>query len=88
MGLPLFHLPPPPQVLYAPPLQSTQYYVVNHCVKIWHVRWEGFANNMWDGGEGTKISKLNLNWLKMGPRTAEVLRLFNPCHEKKTKSSV
>ena len=44
-----------PLVRYGPPLQSTCHYVVNHHVKIWHVRW-GVSNNMqpvsWCGTNG------------------------------------
>ena len=50
--------PPPHPVRYAPPqLQSTCHYIVNHYVKIWHVRLGG-ANNMrplsWGGGTNGK----------------------------------
>ena len=48
---------PPPSTLCAPQLQSTCHYIVNHYVKIWHVRLGG-ANNMrplsWGGGGGHK----------------------------------
>ena len=37
--------PPPPSTLCAPQLQSTCHYIVNHFLKIWHVRLGG-ANNM------------------------------------------
>ena len=35
----------PPSTLCSPQLQSTCHYIVNHNLKIWHVRLEG-ANNM------------------------------------------
>ena len=51
--LDLFRLCPPPSTLCSTQLQSTCHYIVNHHVKIWHVRLGG-ANNMhplsWGGG--------------------------------------
>ena len=52
----LFRLcPPPPSTLCSPQWQSTCHYIVNHYVKILHVRL-GVANNMhplsWGGGGG------------------------------------
>ena len=47
--LDLFRLcpPPPPSTICSTQIQSTCHYMVNHYVKIWHVRrGEGGANNM------------------------------------------
>ena len=58
----LFRLCPPPSTLCAPQLQSTCHYIVNHYVKILHVRLGG-ANKMrplsW-GGHKRKRSKIPL----------------------------
>ena len=45
-------VPPPPQ------LQSTCYYIVNHCVKIWHVRLRGGGGGGGGGGYGTNENDL------------------------------
>ena len=51
-----FAFAPPPSTLCAPQLQNTCHYIVNHYVKVWHVRLGG-ANNMRPlsrgGGGGT-----------------------------------
>ena len=54
---------PPPSTLCAPQLQSTCHYIVNHYVKILHVRLGG-ANNMrplsWGGGGGAQTEKIQI----------------------------
>ena len=46
-GIFSFVPPPPPSTSCAPQLQSTCHYIVNHYVKIWHVRGGGGVQIIW-----------------------------------------
>ena len=72
-------------MLCATQLKSTCHYIVNHNVKILHVRLGG-ANNMrplsW-GGHKRKRSDIQL---QSKSKTSEVLKVYNNCSRKNTRT--
>ena len=69
---------PPPQYVMHPQLQSTGHYIINHYIKIWHVRLR-VANNIhplsWGGGDGvTEKIRFAFGMLRLAFRLPIVVR--------------